>query len=409
MSETLKIERELEMNRLTWVKIDSDSMLPLLRQDDLALVMRVLPDRIRKGDIVLFKGKQLLHHPEEFRASPDGLVLHRVVDISGNAIMTKSDHPLALSDGSTPMRKVLGRVIIVKRGQNFFFLPKVITCPKSSSGEGQVKTYPLENPWLEQIVLENKSLSVLIVPALGARILKITAKPANMNYLRMDFPFYKKASYRVHYGGIEDELSNGEISDIPWTHRIVNTLSGDALECSCLETNLGVKISKTISLHQNLPFVSVKYILENYKDKVVDVSVRTNADIAIGNNAEGCELNVATTQGRRSIPFRRSVERIALVPSEGWFTVRKGALDRSFLFGHLFPISEIRSLSIKMKRCIAVSIAHERVQIAPKSIVKRSVLYFAITNEELIPKMISFLENAGIPARCLKNARLDDQ
>lgn len=95
---------ELVMKHGTcWARVVSNSMYPVIRQDDQVLVERVRPDKVRFGDIVVFR-------------QDERLTVHRVIgkrEVGGEYhFLEKGD--ASLQSSLVPAKEVIGRVTIIR-------------------------------------------------------------------------------------------------------------------------------------------------------------------------------------------------------------------------------------------------------------------------------------------------------
>jgi signal peptidase I len=91
------------------LEVTSQSMTPMLRKGDHIIVEQVLPDQLRRGNLVVIR-------------RPSDLVTHRVIDIDpAGWIFTKGDnHPYR--DPPVPLVDILGRVTAIEQDQHIFDL-----------------------------------------------------------------------------------------------------------------------------------------------------------------------------------------------------------------------------------------------------------------------------------------------
>lgn len=94
------------------LRVASSSMSPCLEQGDAIEIEQVRPNRLRAGDIVVFRSEEA------------GLVVHRLIWRDNplgrpSRIYTKGD-ALARPDRSVTIDRVLGRVVSIRRGDNSF-------------------------------------------------------------------------------------------------------------------------------------------------------------------------------------------------------------------------------------------------------------------------------------------------
>src|SRR5207248_5648495 len=85
------------------------SMLPSLWPGDLLTIRCVAPEMIRCGDIILFRER-------------GRLITHRVVN-AGTTLVAQGDG-LARPDAAIPEAEVMGRVVLVSRGNRTFEPPR---------------------------------------------------------------------------------------------------------------------------------------------------------------------------------------------------------------------------------------------------------------------------------------------
>jgi signal peptidase I len=127
---------------MMWGRASSGSMGPLIQAGDRVLVERVRPNRVRFGDVVLFR-------------SAEGLVIHRVVGKRRNhgqlVFLQKGDDNLEA--GRVPAAHVLGRARAVEREERLVNLV---------SGTGRVV----------QIALAFHSLSTLALKRGGKLVIR---------------------------------------------------------------------------------------------------------------------------------------------------------------------------------------------------------------------------------------------
>ena len=89
------------------VKVKGESMYPFLRDDDFVVIMDIPSERLRRGNILVFKGKQ------------KGYIIHRLVKKGkSNSIYLKGDG-YDLSTESIEKNAVTGKAIGVIRAGRF--------------------------------------------------------------------------------------------------------------------------------------------------------------------------------------------------------------------------------------------------------------------------------------------------
>lgn len=81
---------------------DGDSMHPTIRAGDSLEIVRVPPETLRRGDVILTR-------------APRGLTAHRIVGIGPHAVTTRGDNALE-TDSPVPLEAILGRVAAIHRG-----------------------------------------------------------------------------------------------------------------------------------------------------------------------------------------------------------------------------------------------------------------------------------------------------
>jgi signal peptidase I len=96
---------EESLNKLgaCWAKVVSDSMDPVIKQGDQVLVEVIRPERVRFGDIVVFKSNRVL-------------IIHRVI---GKRKVRKECHFIEKGDANLkssiiPAKDIVGRITIIK-------------------------------------------------------------------------------------------------------------------------------------------------------------------------------------------------------------------------------------------------------------------------------------------------------
>jgi signal peptidase I len=82
--------------------VTSDSMAPLLRPGDMVMAQRVMPEALRRGDLIVVR-------------RPDDLITHRLVAVEAQGCLTKGDN-CHFADAPVPAQTILGRVVAIKRG-----------------------------------------------------------------------------------------------------------------------------------------------------------------------------------------------------------------------------------------------------------------------------------------------------
>lgn len=89
------------------VRVTGNSMWPFLHGNDVATIARVLPDLLKKGDMVLF------------RANGGGLVLHRIIALNrhakGGLIVQTHGDAVKFPDSAVNAKQILGKVCMVER------------------------------------------------------------------------------------------------------------------------------------------------------------------------------------------------------------------------------------------------------------------------------------------------------
>jgi signal peptidase I len=101
---------ELAANGLLRLRVNGDSMAPLLQPGDSVLVAAVAPALIERGDLILFR-------------RTGEVVTHRVVAKSCTGWRTKGDNRRHL-DPAVGSQEILGRVVAIERGAGKIDLQK---------------------------------------------------------------------------------------------------------------------------------------------------------------------------------------------------------------------------------------------------------------------------------------------
>ncbi len=81
--------------------ITSSSMWPTLKRGDMVTVKHVEPEKLREGMIVVYKDSE-----------SKGFVIHRIVEIEGDEIVTKGDAN-EIEDEPVPSSDIIGSVLTV--------------------------------------------------------------------------------------------------------------------------------------------------------------------------------------------------------------------------------------------------------------------------------------------------------
>jgi signal peptidase I len=98
-------------NSRGWMRVSSDSMMPLIHPGDSVLMTPVPPPDIKPGDVIIFRRE-------------DRLIIHRVVtrrSIPDGFLFTEQGDGLK-SRGSFSAADVFGRALVVKHGQVYYRL-----------------------------------------------------------------------------------------------------------------------------------------------------------------------------------------------------------------------------------------------------------------------------------------------
>jgi hypothetical protein len=98
--------REQILDSVGFCSYTGPSMNPILREGDLLEVKGYGCEPIRIGDVILFK-----------KESVSGIVVHRVIGLSNNGLVTRGDNNIEEDLGLLDSRDVIGRVIAAWRGQ----------------------------------------------------------------------------------------------------------------------------------------------------------------------------------------------------------------------------------------------------------------------------------------------------
>src|SRR3989344_7102498 len=104
------IKRIVTSKKRLRLKVSGNSMLPLLRNDDLLFIQRSVPNKLRINDILLMKTRS------QFK-------IHRLIYAANKYLITKGDNNLKF-DGIVKYNNILGKVYKVKRRNNFFYLDR---------------------------------------------------------------------------------------------------------------------------------------------------------------------------------------------------------------------------------------------------------------------------------------------
>lgn len=97
-----------------WLKVLSDSMAPLLKMDDMVLIVKVNPEDVKVGNIIVFK-------------SQGKLETHRVIRISRGAelsILQKGDN-VRTAEIITGER-LIGKTVAVKKGSRIMQFDSIL-------------------------------------------------------------------------------------------------------------------------------------------------------------------------------------------------------------------------------------------------------------------------------------------
>ena len=89
-------EAGLQQAGLVWLRVSGASMLPLLRAGDRVELLPVAPERLRRGDLLVFR-------------QGEHLIVHRLVARRGASWIARGDN-LSAADPPIPAAAILGRV-----------------------------------------------------------------------------------------------------------------------------------------------------------------------------------------------------------------------------------------------------------------------------------------------------------
>ncbi len=183
-----------------------------------------------------------------------------------------------------------------------------------------------------QIAMEGESLSVLIAPEVGGRIVDLRGD--SKNFLHRIYPKGVQFGPYTEYGGIEECVGGapGEVWNTPWVYER-RGVKNQKVTLWAYSRNVLVK--KSIILEDSEPILNIAYELLNVADEPTRLSFGIHPEISMWGKFKDSEYHIPVNGDITSGVYTRPGEKMDAEPSHSWCAVSY----KDSILGQFFPSS----------------------------------------------------------------------
>jgi DNA-binding transcriptional ArsR family regulator len=194
----------------------------------------------------------------------------------------------------------------------------------------------------DEVVLENESARVVVVPNLGSRVVELRSF-AVYDFLHRLYPRKGEVPEYEQYGGLEHTLNPfpgiGYLSE--FEYRIG---SSELHTFSDLELPDGlVRYRKSYALDRSMPLLRITHSFQNLSDRDLKFSWSSHPEISIGGNPAGNQI-IVPEKRVRILGFTGNRTKIYVHPTEPWCAATDPATG--MILGELFPKGTVSRVGI---------------------------------------------------------------
>jgi len=317
---------------------------------------------------------------------------------SGGLFLRELSRSLRISAATTSYHlqrlEEQGLVKAISTGYRKYFVITQLGKAALSEGEepsfsASVRVEQVYSTEHDEVVLENQTSRVVVVPQLGSRVVELRCFSI-FDFLNRLYPSKAKLPGYEQYGGVEHTLNPfpgiGYLS--PFRYEIepphLKTVSDLDLD------GAKVRYTKTFGLDSKIPLLEIGHGFQNLSESEITFSWSSHPEISIAGSPTGNQVVVPDRQIRKLI-FSGNRTKAYLHPSEPWCAASDPATG--LIMGQLFPPGTVDRIGIwQDSSYYTVELIIDRIRLLPEEKMEFPTwVIFTRGSEETVRGMCSVL------------------